>query len=203
MPQVIHPYMSNLDIEETVETGPAWTSRVPIVRSTRRPIRINDHDDRAIPGLEDTIRQLFHMTLASLRGYRDLSRLVLDPALQTCVEVLVQQRIAQCRALAQMSHSLYRQLAQLGVDDDSLADPAAADLQLIWLRTIWTFEQEEIGRFSDNIEQAESMLEDAFLNAANTFRNSGVAAICRQFAMNICGARQRLEELTVNLLCQP
>ncbi len=207
MSQVVHSYVSNRDVSrrdfgapaKAGKAGPVWTSRRPQIKSNRQPIQTNDYDDREVPGLEDTVRQLFHMTLASLRGYREISRLVLDPALQTCVDVLVQQRAAQCRALAQMSQSLHLQLNLLGMDNDSLADPAAADLQLVWLRTIWTFEQEEFGRFADNIEQAEAILEDAFLSAAQAFQNTGVATVFRQFAMNICGARQRLEELVVNL----
>ncbi len=197
MAQVIQPHMSRVDFGTANQRSePAWTS-------PGRPhpsARVRVPDEVVDPDIEDVVRELFHMTLASLRGYREISRLTTDPKLHTFVEVMVHQRAAQCRALAQMSRSLYRQLTKVGADDDSLADPSAADLQIIWLRTIWSFEQDEFGRFSDNIEQAESILEDAFLNTANTFRTTSAAPIFRQFAMNICGARQRLEDLSDSLM---
>ena len=201
MAQTVHPQTKSSGYRTSKGSDPSWTTWHKQEKVIRRSAAAHDHDydDRSEPGLEDAIRQLFHMTVASLRGYREISRLTNDPALHTCVEVLVHQRVAQCRALAQISDSLHHQLALVGADDDSLADPAAADLQLVWLRTIWTFEQAEIGRFADNIEQAEILLEEAFLSAAKAFPNPGFAALCRQFALNVCGARQRLEEIVGNL----
>lgn len=200
MAQITHPYASKVQSRRSNSSVPPWTSRRPGALIARRPQQPRDINDQQVPGLEDTIRQLFHMTLVSVRGYRELARLIADPQLHACVDVLIQQRVAQCRELARFSRSLQRQLPMLGVDDDSIVDPAAADLQLVWLRTIWTLEQDEFGRFGDNIEQAESILEDAFLTAGNTFHTAGLGTMFRQFAMNICGARQRLEELATNLL---
>lgn len=194
MAQLLHPYL----YQETTD-GESGNSAAPVSRpfNPRKFFQATTtRSHHEVPGLEDAVRQLFHMTLASLRGYREIAHLATDSDLLTCVDVLVHQRSAQCRALAQMSHSLYAQLERMGHEDELQADPSAADLQLVWLRTIWSFEQEEFGRYADNIEQAEAILEDAFLSAANAFRNTGVAAIFRQFAMNICGARQRWEELS-------
>lgn len=199
MSQVIHNDVSHYAADDVIETEPAWTTWHPDDRPRKTAGWSYDHDDYVAPSMEVAIRQLFHMTVASLRGYREIYRLTLNAELHTFVDVLVHQRAAQCRSLAQMSHSLYRQLALLGPDDESLADPSAADLQITWLRAIWNFEQAEYGRFADNIEQAEAMLEDAFLGAANTFENAGVANLFRQYATNICGARQRLEDLIANL----
>lgn len=201
MTQLLHPYMSlrDRDVFGQVAERPSPAEFRDAPDDRTRPtndFKSHDLDERSIDDFEDVARQLFHMTLASLRGYREIARLTLNPDLHTFVEVVARQRAAQCRALAQMSHSLYRQLSLLGPEDDSLADPGAADLQVIWLRAIWSFEQEEFGRFADNIEQAEAFLEDALLSAANSFKNAGASAICRQFAMTVCGARQRLEELT-------
>lgn len=207
MTQLLHPYMRvhDRDVfgERPERSSPAVQFDSPHdTPSLLDPAESHDHDldERHVHGFEDAVRQLFHMTLASLRGYREIAHLTTHPELHTLLEVLVHQRAAQCRALAQMSHSLYRQLGKLGPDDESLTDPAAADLQVIWLRAIWSFEQEEFGRFADNTEQAESILEDALLGAANSFKNAGASVLCRQFAMSVCGARQRLEELTDSLV---
>lgn len=199
MTQLLHPYMSLHDRDVfgkvTERTSTALLDAPEDTSHTDNPAESHDLVERNIHGFEDAVRQLFHMTLASLRGYREIAQLTLNPELHTFVDVVARQRGAQCRALVQMSHSLYRQLSLLGPEDETLADPGAADLQVIWLRAIWNFEQEEFGRFADSIEQAEALLEDALLSAANSFKNAGASAICRQFAMSVCGARQRLEEL--------
>lgn len=191
MAQLLHPYLYRDTPDAKI--APDNPARAPHFAPQRH--HRSHAASHELPGLEDTVRQLFHMTLVSLRSYREVAHITSDAGLANFIEVLIAQRAAQCRALAQMSHSLYRQLNNLGHEDELQADPSAADLHLVWLRTIWSFEQEEFGRFTDNVEQAESALEDAYLSAANAFRNTGVAAIFRQFAMNICGARQRWEEL--------
>lgn len=205
MTKVMHPHISRVDFGSTKNTRknsePSWTSSPVHPKSSDRiRARTYDQQESTDPDLDDVVRELFHLTLASLRGYREILHLTTHPELHNLVTVLVQQRSAQCRALAQMSQSLYRQLARIGAEDDSLSDPSAAELQIVWLRTIWSFEQDELGRFVDNIEQAETILEDAFLTTANMFRTTAAAAIFQQFALTICGARQRLDELSENLV---
>lgn len=148
-------------------------------------------------GLSDAIRQLFQMTLASMQGYRELVQIADTAELRILAEVVVRQRAAQCEFLAQLSSSVYRQLYQFGAKDSALTEPAAAELQLVWLRAIWSIEQEEFGPFGEHLEQAEALLEDAFLCAASTFAaEPALNGPFRQFALDICGARQRLEVLT-------
>lgn len=161
-----------------------------------------DHREELVQsGADAALHQLFHMTLSSLRGYQEIAAVTSQVSLRNFVEVIVRQRSAQCRALARMSEGLIPESMNFEQSDDAaLADPSAADLQIIWLRTVWTFEQNEFGRFIDNIELAEMMLEDAFLSAAETFPDSEFAVIFQQHAVNICGARQCLDDISGDLL---
>lgn len=161
-----------------------------------------DHREELVQsGADAALHQLFHMTLSSLRGYQEIAETASQVSLRTFIDVIVRQRSAQCRALARMSEGLIPESMNFELSDEAaLADPSAADLQIIWLRTVWTFEQAEFGRFIDNIEQAEMMLEDAFLSAADTFPDSDFAVIFQQHAINICGARQCLDDITGELL---
>ncbi len=147
-------------------------------------------------GADEVLQQLFHMTLSSLRGYQELAELTTRPELRSLLEVIARQRTAQCRDLARMSDGLIPEWINLKKSDDAaLADPSAADLQIVWLRTIWNFEQDEFARFGENLDQAELMLEDAFLNAAETFLDTEYSVLFRQHAINVCGARQCLEDV--------
>ncbi len=142
------------------------------------------------------LEELFHMTLSSLRGYQELAELTTRPELRSLLEVIARQRSAQCRALARMSNGRIPEWKNLDKSDDAaLADPSAGDLQIVWLRTIWNFEQGEFARFGENLDQAELMLEDAFLDATDAFAGSHFADVLRQHAINICGARQCLEDV--------
>jgi hypothetical protein len=148
---------------------------------------------------DEVILELFHMTLASLRGYQELSRLVNEEPLKTFLDVIIRQRTARCQALAQLSPETMGVPLDFNPDDESLANAGAFELRIIWLRAIWSFEKCEFSRFGDHIEMAESMLEDTYLTAAHTFRLSAISALFRGLALDVCGARQRLESLSADL----
>lgn len=153
-------------------------------------------EDLAQSNTDVVVEQLFHMTLSSLRGYQELAQLTSCLELRSLLEVISRQRCAQCRALARMSQGTISEWKNLDKSDDAaLADPSAADLQIVWLRTIWNFEQGEFARFGESLDQAEMMLEDAFLDASEAFIDSEFAAIFKEHAINICGARQCLEDV--------
>ena len=153
-------------------------------------------DELAQTNTDLIVEQLFHMTLSSLRGYQELAQLTSCLELRSLLEVIARQRSARCRALARRSQGAIPEWKNLEKSDDAaLADPSAADLQIVWLRTIWNFEQDEFARFGENLDQAEMMLEDAFLDASEAFVNSEFAAIFKEHAINICGARQCLEDV--------
>lgn len=148
---------------------------------------------------DEVIQELFHMTLASLRGYQELARLVREEPLQTFLDVMIRQRAARCQALAQLSPRTMRVPLDFNPDDESLAHAGAFELRILWLRAIWSFEKAEFSRFGDHMEMAEIMLEDAYLTAAHTFSLSAVSGLYRGLALDVCGARQRLESLSADL----
>jgi len=143
---------------------------------------------------EAVLRQLFLMNLCSVAGYREIADLTANAEVRTFADVVARQRRAQCRALAERygwpSHTPYD------------AEPAAAELRIIWLRALWALEQGEYGTFAEGLETAESILEDACLRAAQAFRGSLIAGMFEEHAMSVCGVRECLEEM-VDGLCHP
>ncbi len=188
---------ATLTLDFDTALGNEWSSDLNVrgVQNDNSPLA-RQQTDWGRTGTDEVLRQLFHMTLSSLRGYQELAQLSARPELRTLLEVIARQRSAQCRALARMSDGLIPEWQNLERSDDAaLADPSAADLQIVWLRTIWNFEQDDFSRFGENLDQAEMMLEDAFLSATETCLDSESTTIFRQHAVNICGARQCLEDV--------
>lgn len=181
--------------------------RVEILKGRRASFPRRSSSGQEVSSLEcletvtanEVIQQLFHMTLASLRGYQEISKLVSEEPLRTFLDVLVRQRTARCQALTQLLPQTIRLPLDFNPDEESLVDPTAFDLRIMWLRTIWSIEKEEFARFGDYIDMAELLLEDACLAAADTFRTSSLAALFRDHAIDVCGARQRLEVLAGDL----
>jgi len=185
---------ATLDLDSTVRTE--WSSDRS-VRGFHDHLALDGQQGQLTPSNVDLVlEQLFHMTLSSLRGYQELAQLTPRRELRSLLEVIACQRSAQCRDLARMSNGRIPEWKNLEKSDDAaLADPSATDLQIVWMRTIWNFEQGEFVRFGENLDQAELMLEDAFLNASEACAGSEFAEIFRQHAINICGVRQCLEEV--------
>jgi hypothetical protein len=147
--------------------------------------------------IDTVLRQLFQMTLVSIEGYRELTSLAAQPELREFLDVIARQRTAQCRALAQMSGGSISVPLNFERQIYSTFDgPDSVTLQHSWVRAIWTFEQDQFVRFSECLDQAETALEDAFLTAAEAFPDSEFGANFQQYAINICGARQCLEDVT-------
>ena len=188
---------SGSELDSPRAAGSEWAADTRVVRVRESLMNSDVASPLQEPSLvTGTLQQLFHMTLSSLRGYQDLAQLSTQPELRTLLDVIARQRCAQCRALARMTDGLIPEWMNLEKsDDDALADPSAADLQIVWLRTIWSFEQDEFARFGENLDQAELMLEDALLGASEAFPDGELTTVFRQHAINICGARQCLEDV--------
>lgn len=154
-------------------------------------------------GADAALGQLFHMTLSSLREYQELRRLASEFVLADILDVIVRQRTAQCHALAELSDGLIPpELVAERIEVAAQADSGAANLQLIWLRTVWSYEQQEYSQFGDNLDAAEMLLEDAFLKAAQTYRDTPMATVFQECAVTICGARQCMEETIATLIAE-
>ncbi|MCC7422292.1 MAG: hypothetical protein IT428_18600 [Planctomycetaceae bacterium] len=145
-------------------------------------------------GIVETAAQILQMNLLSLKGYQELADVAPDESIQTFAEIMVRQRSAQCRELAKI-------LADHPVPQE-LENNACEELRLAWVRALWALDQGEIFNGMEGIEQAEEMLEDAYLNAAALYGRCPIAVVFCRHAMNVCGARQRLDDPTSEALAE-
>jgi hypothetical protein len=143
-------------------------------------------------GIVETAAQILQMNLLSLKGYQELADVASDEAIQTFAEIMVRQRSAQCRELAKI-------LADHSVPQD-LTNTACESLRMQWVRALWALDQGQIFNGMEGVEQAEEMLEDAYLNAAALYGRCPIAVVFCRHAMNVCGARQRLEDPSAEAL---
>jgi hypothetical protein len=158
-------------------------------RSASHRLRRPRHDGLSqqadCSGIEETVEQLVQMNLCSLRGYQEIADTTNDPRVRDFADVMLRQRSAQFRELA---------TGWTGLDvlaDES--DPAACEMGLHWARALWSIDQEEPRDGLEAIEEAEQLLEDAYLNAASLYPRCSITAVFNRHATNVCGARQRLE----------
>lgn len=143
-------------------------------------------------GIVETAAQILQMNLLSLKGYQELADIAPDESIQTFAEIMVRQRGAQCRELAKI-------LADHPAPQDSENNSCEA-LRLAWVRALWALDQGEVFNGMDGVELAEEMLEDAYLNAAALYGRCPIAVVFCRHAMNVCGARQRLEDPSAEAL---
>lgn len=138
------------------------------------------------------VPRLFQLNLSSLGAYIEIADCTTDPELRGFAKVMVQQRMAQCRALSRLS----------AVTPPQLANPAVCELRFTWLRALWNLEQENRIAFVEIADYAESLLEDAFVTAADAVIDQPVADLLYELAINVCGARERFEELAAQFETQ-
>ncbi|MDB5385422.1 MAG: hypothetical protein JWM11_1068 [Planctomycetaceae bacterium] len=178
----------------------SYRSFIPtiIVPEERLPI-YPDPDDNDDYEVDIALRELLNLNQSSLQGYQELLKLTTDSGLRNFVEIMIRQRSVQCGELAEVLARFAPDSINIDRADAALVDPNSADLRVLWLRAVWSYEQDQFGPFSEKIELAESRLEDAYLTAAEAVQHADIAELFLKHAMNVCGARQRLEELTYAL----
>lgn len=135
--------------------------------------------------LRTLITRLFQLNLSSLSAYAEIADLTTDPELRDFAEVMTRQRMAQCRALSRF----VQHIPPAGYNS------AICPLRSAWLRALWSLEQNDRVAFAEAAEHAESLLEDAFVEAADATVEQPVADLLYELAINVCGARERIEEL--------
>lgn len=158
-----------------------------------------DPDDNDDYEVDIALQELLNLNQASLNGYRELLNVTTNPELRNFIEVMLRQRQAQCSELAQQLGRFSPESLKIDHADAALVDPNSSDLRVLWLRAVWCYEQEQFGSCGEKLELAESQLEDAYLAGAEAVQHADIAALFLNHAMNVCGARQRLEELTYRL----
>jgi hypothetical protein len=158
-----------------------------------------DPDENEDYEVDIALQELLHLNQSSLNGYQELLKLATDPAFRNFLEVMIRQRSAQCAELSATLTKFDPAASNAHQEDAGLIDPNSSDLRVLWIRAVWNYEQEQFGPFAEKMELAESRLEDAYLAAAEAVQHSDVAGLFLSHAMDVCGARQRIEDLTYNL----
>ncbi len=152
--------------------------------SHSRPASTPSH--RPVLELNMIVPKLFQMNLSSLSGYVEAADLATDLELRDFAQVMIRQRMAQCRSLLMLA--------------PNAANPATSravcPLRLAWLRALWSLEQDDFVSFAQSAERAESLLEEAFVEAADAVVDRSIAARFYELAINVCGARERFDEFS-------
>lgn len=169
--------------------------RTIIVPEERLPV-FPDPDDSEDYEVDVALQELLNLNQTSLDGYHDLLKTTANPELRNLIETVLRQRTAQNAELLEMLSRFDPDTGKINESDAALVDPNASELRVMWVRAVWNLEQEHFGRFADQIELAESMLEDAYLTAAEAVQHADITNLFLQHAMSVCGARQRLEEIS-------
>lgn len=141
---------------------------------------------------EAVLNHLLHMLLSSIGSYQEIAQLTTDPTLQSFADVVIRQRSAQYQDLLLQSQ-------QLQVDAEEDHESLAA-LRATWRLAIWNFEQEEFLAFIEMVEQAEALLEEAFLTAANVFHDEDWEKLMQGHAVTVSGVRSVWDEIVVTHL---
>ena len=150
------------------------------------PSHLFAYEDGSLPS-DLPMSRLLRMSLHSLRGYLEITGLCCDPVLVTFAEVMVRQRFAQCRQLASfVEHYGY------SPDDD---DREIMSVRVSWVRALSELDQNNLRRFAEHVAIAEQQLEDACLETAMEFSCDSMRGMLHEFAMNIYGAQERIDEI--------
>lgn len=179
-----------------------WSAALPEQAMGERPSIQATPVDAEFVAVSEMLEQLIRMNRASLLGYSDLYHSANDSILQIFLEVVMRERSAQCERLERAYQKISRRALPRDSSEDSLTDPSAAEVHVMWSRAIWCFEHEQFGRLLDDVDSAEILLEDAYLTASHTLPNSSLGALFQEYAIDVCGSRQRFEELTYDLVSE-
>lgn len=134
------------------------------------------------------LNQLRHLTISSLSSFEEIASTATDLRLASYAEVVVRQRVAH-------QHALLESVGYSLSEDDDFDDDALATLRSLWRGAIWNLEQHNHGLFIEYAERAESLLEEAYLSAAQMLGDDPVVDELRGYAVMVCGSRALLEEL--------
>jgi len=180
--------------------GDSYRSFLPtiLVPAERLPV-FPDPDDNDDYEVDVALQELLNLNQSSLEGYQELLKVTTNSELRNFLEIVLRQRAAQNAELLDLLAQFNPDSLTINEPDASLVDPSASELRVMWLRAVWNLEQEQFGRFADHVELAESMLEDAYLTAAETVQHADLSQVFLTHAMAICATRQRLEELSADL----
>lgn len=134
------------------------------------------------------LNHLRHLTVSSLSSFEEIASAETDLHLSSFADVIVRQRTAQ-------QHALYEVLGYSSASDEDEFAGSLAALRSLWRAAIWNLEQGHRGLFLEYAERAESLLEEAYLSAAQSLGDDPLAGEIRDYAIMVCGSRALIEEL--------
>lgn len=152
---------------------------------SKRGMRTHVRRPHHTADLSSVVPRLFQLNLSSLSAYTEIADLATDAELRDFAQVMIRQRLAQCRALSRIAQPV----------PPPRTSETTCELRFAWLRALWSLEQDDMVAFSECAEHAESLLEDALVEAADAVVDQPVADLLYELAINVCGARERFEEL--------
>ncbi|MDB5342670.1 MAG: hypothetical protein JWP89_1047 [Schlesneria sp.] len=134
------------------------------------------------------LNHLRHLTVSSLSSFEEIASATTDLHLSSFADVVVRQRTAQ-------QHALYEVLGYSSANDEDEFTESLSALRSLWRGAIWNLEQGHRGLFLEYAERAESLLEEAYLSAAQALGDDPLASEIRDYAIMVCGSRALIEEL--------
>lgn len=146
-------------------------------------------------GRDRILNHLRHLTVSSLSSFEEIASAATDLHLSSFADVIVRQRTAQ-------QHALYEVLGYSSASDEDEFTEGLASLRSLWRGAIWNLEQGHRGLFLEYAERAESLLEEAYLSAAQALGNDPLADEIRDYAIMVCGSRALIEELADSMTRQ-
>jgi hypothetical protein len=108
--------------------------------------------------------------------------------LSSFCDVVVRQRTAQ-------QNALYEVMGYFSANDEDESTESLSVLRSLWRGAIWNLEQGHRGLLLEYAERAESLLEEAYLSAAQALGDNQLAGELRDYAVMVCGSRALIEEL--------
>jgi hypothetical protein len=168
--------------------GRATSPRAHGLRIGPEQSRLFAYEDGSLPS-DAPLSRLLRMSLYSLRGYLEMMDLSPNAEFKTFADVMIRQRYAQCRQLASfLEHFGYSAVES---DRKNMA------LRVAWVRALAELDQGNLPRFTQHVASAEQLLEDACLETAMEISCDAVRDTLHEYAVNLYGAQERLEELLI------
>ncbi len=134
------------------------------------------------------LNHLRHLTVSSLSSFEEIASAATDLHLSSFAGVVVRQRTAQ-------QNALYEVMGYSSANNEDESTESLSALRSLWRGAIWNLEQGHRGLFLEYAERAESLLEEAYLSAAQALGDNQLAGELRDYAVMVCGSRALIEEL--------
>lgn len=187
-----HAFNANVDDSYSFDSN-VWSSLATIEVS--RPEAVTEvkqyrHRDDLIAAC------LARMCMSSLNAYRTIVFQADSLEVREFAEVVAQQRSAQYRAL--LNRVPFGQLSRLHASRSANTFPDALE-RSEWQMAFWGLEDQiSLVDAGEHIERAECLLEEAYLIGRSLAASSEFADELSDFAVSVCGTRQRWEEICEN-----